>query len=364
MIGKTLSRYFGMRFLGAVTAVFVGALVVIAMIDFIEMLRRSSDVKDVSTLFVAKITIYRMPYLTERIMPFTVLVGAMSCYLNLSRRLELVIARAAGVSAWQFIAPALIIAMLLGLFATTIYNPVSAAMREQSSRMEAELFRRDNSFLGSGSGSGFWLLQRSDDGQAIINAQNSGQQGLQLTSVTVFRLDQTGRFRDRIEAKTATLENGYWRLEEARVSAEQSPPTDHAIFNLKTSLTAVQVRESFATPDAVSFWQLSSYIGLAENACLPAAGYRVQFYVLLAQPFYLAAMVLLAAAVSLRLFRFGGIQKMVLSGIGAGFLLYVMSKVTGDLSNAGLMPPVVAAGLPVLFGGLTGVITLLFQEDG
>jgi lipopolysaccharide export system permease protein len=363
MIGSTLSRYFGMRFLGAVMAVFVGALVLIAMIDFIEMLRRSSDMKDVSTLFVAQITLYRVPYLAERIMPFAVLVGAMSCYLNLSRRLELVIARAAGVSAWQFIAPAVVIAMLIGLVATTIYNPVSAAMREQSSRMEAELFRRDkNSFHEIGSG--FWIRQRSDDGQAIINAKSSSQQGLQLTGVTVFRLDETGRFRDRIEAKTANLENGYWRLEEARVGAEQSPPTDHAIFNLKTSLTATQVRENFATPDAVSFWQLSSYIGLAENAGLAAAGYRVQFYVLLAQPFYLAAMVLLAAAVSLRLFRFGGVQKMVLSGIGAGFLLYVMSKVTGDLSKAGIMPPVVAAGLPVLFGGLTGVITLLFQEDG
>ena len=192
-----------------------------------------------------------------------------------------------------------------------------------------------------------------------MNAQSSSQQGVQLSGVTVFRLDPSGRFLDRIEAKTARLENGYWRLEGARVNAEQSPPLDHAVYNLKTSLTTAQVRENFATPDAVSFWQLSSYIALAENAGLAAAGYRVQFYVLLLQPFYLAGMVLLAAAVSLRLFRFGGVQKMVLSGIGAGFLLYVMSKVTGDLSKAGLMPPIMAAGLPVLFGGLTGVLTSL-----
>ena len=50
MIGTTLSRYFGMRFLGAVVAIFAGALVLVAMVDFIEMLRRSSDIKDVSTL--------------------------------------------------------------------------------------------------------------------------------------------------------------------------------------------------------------------------------------------------------------------------------------------------------------------------
>jgi len=106
------------------------------------------------------------------------------------------------------------------------------------------------------------------------------------------------------------------------------------------------------------------YIKIAEHAGLVAAGYKLQFQRLLARPFLLAAMVLLAAAVSLRFFRFGGIQKMVLSGITAGFLLYVLSKVTEDLSKAELMHPVVAAWLPVLVGGVTGFVALLYQEDG
>ena len=44
-------------------------------------------------------------------------------------------------------------------------------------------------------------------------------------------------------------------------------------------------------------------------------------------------MVLLACSVSLRFFRFGGVPKMVLSGVAAGFLLYVLSKVTEDLEQ-------------------------------
>ncbi len=75
-------------------------------------------------------------------------------------------------------------------------------------------------------------------------------------------------------------------------------------------------------------------------------------------------MVLLAAAVSLRFFRFGGVQKMILSGVGSGFLLYVLSKVTDDLSKAELMHPAAAAWLPVAVGGLTGLLALLYQEDG
>ena len=77
-----------------------------------------------------------------------------------------------------------------------------------------------------------------------------------------------------------------------------------------------------------------------------------------------AAMVLLAAAFSLRFFRFGGVQKMVLGGVASGFLLYVLSKVADDLSKAELLHPVTAAWFPVLVGAMTGFVVLLYQEDG
>jgi len=74
--------------------------------------------------------------------------------------------------------------------------------------------------------------------------------------------------------------------------------------------------------------------------------------------------VMLAASVSLRFFRMGGIQKMVLSGVVAGFLLYVLSKVTEDLRKAELMNPIDSECLTVCVGGLTGYLELLYQEDG
>jgi lipopolysaccharide export system permease protein len=363
MIGGTLLRYFGLRFINAVLAVFVGAMILVAMIDFLEMLRRAGDLKDVSTLLIAKITVFRLLFVTERIIPFAVLVGAMSCFLNLSRRLELVIARSAGVSAWQFVAPALIGAWLIGFAATTLYNPASALLRERAVRLEDQLFNNSAGTFQT-AGSSFWTRQRSEEGQAIISAKASRRQGIELGGVSIFRYDEAGHFRDRIEAKSAVLEPGYWRLDEARIYSSEAPPTELESYRLKTTLTAAQVGESFATPETVSFWDLSSYIQLAENAGLTASAYRLQFYQLLVQPFYFAAMVLLAAAVSLRFFRFGGVQKMVLGGIAGGFFLYVLAKIAGDLSKAGMVPPLAAATLPALLGGVTGVMTLLYQEDG
>jgi lipopolysaccharide export system permease protein len=359
----TLARYFGLRFLTAVLLVFAGIFALVTLVDYIEMMRRAGDVPNVSAVLVAKTSFYRVPQVVERILPFCILIGAMSCYLNLSRRLELVVARSAGLSAWQFVAPALLVAFVLGLAATAIYNPVSALLQERSKRFEAELFGHTASAL-SRSGGTFWVGQRTDEGQAIINAVSSRDQGINLNGVSVFTFDTEGRFKQRIEARAAVLEPGVWVLRDARVYALAVLPVKQSEFRLKTSLTPEQVRESFATPETVPFWELPQYIQIAEHAGLVAAGYRLQFQKLLARPFLLAAMVLLAAAVSLRFFRFGGVQKMVLSGVAAGFLLYVLSKVTEDLSKAELMHPVAAAWLPVFAGGVTGFIALLYQEDG
>jgi lipopolysaccharide export system permease protein len=364
ILAGTLRRYFAKRFLFAALSMFAGAFALVAMIDYIELMRRTADVANVSALMVAKASFYRVPQITERIMPFCILVGAMSCFLSLSRRLELVIARSAGMSAWQFITPALIVALLLGALATAVYNPISALLQEQSKRLQAEIFGENQPGLHEAAGSGFWVRQRSADGQSIINAASSREQGIRLGGITAFTFDNTGQFKERIEAKTAVLEPGSWRLEEARVYVAGSRATDPHTHLLSTNLTPEQVRESFATPETVPFWKLPLYIELADHAGLVAAGYRLQYQKLLARPFLLASMVFLAAAVSLRFFRFGGIQKMVLSGIAAGFLLYVLSKVIEDLSKAELLAPLAAAWLPVAIGSLIGLITLLYQEDG
>jgi lipopolysaccharide export system permease protein len=363
MITRTISRYFGLRFLNAVIGSFVGVVVLAGMIDYVELMRRGADWPRATPWLLAQVSMFRVPQLAERIMPFSVLIGAMSCYLSLSRRLELVIARAAGISAWQFVAPAVIAAFLFGVFATAVYNPVSATLQERSKRIEDEVVGAVETALQD-STSGFWVRQKSADGAAIINAKSSRDQGANLGAVTVFTFDVDGHFQQRIEAKDASLQDGYWLLEDVRIYASGKPLVAQPTYKLLTNLTLEQVRESFATPETVPFWQLPTYIEMAERAGLEAAGYRLQYDELLARPFLLAAMVLLAASVSLRFFRFGGVQKMVLSGITAGFLLFVLSKITDDMSKSELLSPVTAAWTPVVVGGLTGFLALLFQEDG
>ena len=81
-------------------------------------------------------------------------------------------------------------------------------------------------------------------------------------------------------------------------------------------------------------------------------------------PALLAAMTLIAAMVSLKFVRFGQSLTVILGGILAGFVLYVVSELIQAFANAGTIPPVVAAWLPVLVAAALGTTVLLHKEDG
>jgi lipopolysaccharide export system permease protein len=362
MSSSTLSRYFAVRFFIATASVFGGVFVLVWLIDYIDLTSKAANQNAPASL-VLLMSIYRVPQIMERLLPFSVLIGAMTCFFVLSRRMELVVARAAGMSVWQIIAPALLVALLLGVISTVVYNPVSATLREASKRIESQIFGQSQSPF-EGYGSGYWVRQRSTDGESILNAARSQAQGLKLTSITAFTFSAAGEFRERIEAQSALLQPGAWKLTRARIFAPNTPPQEFETYLLPTKLTREQVAERFATPDTVGFWHLPTYIRFAEESGLAAAAYRLQFQLLIARPFLLAAMILLAASVSLRAFRFGGVPQRILLGIAAGFSIYVLSKVTEDLSKAELLYPPLAAWLPIAAGGLSGFLILLHEEDG
>ncbi len=58
----------------------------------------------------------------------------------MSRKLELVVARAAGVSVWQFGLPPLIVALAIGLGAMVAYNPIAVNLKQRAAALEGRIF--------------------------------------------------------------------------------------------------------------------------------------------------------------------------------------------------------------------------------
>ena len=55
---------------------------------------------------------------------------------------------------------------------------------------------------------------------------------------------------------------------------------------------------------------------------------------------------------------------MVGGGVAAGFVLYLATKLVGDLGGAGLLSAAVAAWSPAVVASMLGALALLNQEDG
>lgn len=365
MIGKTLGLYLFARFIKSVAVVFFTIFLLIYLIDFVELLRRSSDLPNASALFVAWLALLDTPIVAEQILPFAVLFGAMAAFINLTRKLELVVARAAGVSVWQFMFPSVLGALLVGAIAIGVFNPVSALMKQQAEEIESNLFK--NKMLLADTS--MWIRQTSPVGQSILRAEASSNHGLHLETVSAFVFDPQGRFLERVDAARGDMGHddqgrSEWRLNDVVLTAPGAEPRRLDIYHLATNLEASQVVQSFGSPESAPFWALPRLVEETEQAGLDAVGYRLRFQSLLATPALLVAMVLIAASFSLKLSRMGGVGVLVLGGVAAGFVLYVASKLVSDLGGAGVLSTPVAAWSPAVVANMLGALTLLNREDG
>ena len=361
LLGATLGRYLSAHFARTILAVFGTVLTLVYTLDFVELMRRAGDVEAATPASMAQLAFFRTPAIAEQVFPFAVLFGSLFALLNLSRKLELTVARAAGISAWQFLQPGILVAALIGIVSVAAYNPISANLKQRASEIEAFLFARGTKFT---SGKDVWLRQKSLDGQAVIRAESAVEKTTTLSKVAVFTYDEAGTFLERIEARDATLHDGYWELSEAKVLSLDAEPQRYGTYLLASNLEPSQLRQSFTPPDSVPFWDFEATIVRAERAGLDATRYRLQYDVLMARPLLFVAMVFVAASVSLRFFRFGGVARMVLGGVAAGFTLYVATQLMQDLGGSGLIGPTVAAWFPAVVGSLLGTLALLHQEDG
>lgn len=361
LLVSTFGRYLTKRFARSILSVFGTFFFLVLTLDFVELMRRAGDSPLATTPKVIQLALFRAPAVAEQIFPFAVLFGGMFALLTLSRKLELVVARSVGVSAWQFLQPAALVAVLIGLVSIMVYNPLAAEMKLRATTLEAAIFARAGQ---STSGQDIWIRQRSVDGQAIIRAAAALPEGNGLSQVAIFAFNPEGGFSERIEAREAVLYRGYWELTDARVVSATEEPQSYKTYLLATTLEPEQLRQSFTPPDSVGFWAMPTVIERTQKAGLDTTRYELRYQSLMARPLLLLAMVLVAASVSLRFFRFGGVTKLVIGGVAAGFVLYVATQLSEELGASGIVNPPVAAWLPAIVGTLLGALALLHQEDG
>lgn len=374
-IAVTLSTYVARRFAG-MTLAMLGALTgLVSLFDLIELLRRAATRPEATFALVAQIAALRVPFVALQIMPFALLLGGITAFWRLTRSSELIVARAAGISALGFLAGPVAVAVGLGVLGTVGISPLSSALLARAERLDS-IYLRNTGGITALAGGRLWLRQADrgldERGVAIISGRPIATRrstavayvGFQLDEVSVWRLSADDRPLQRIEAPTARLTPGRWVLENAvTFGPERLPSAPHRI-ELPTELTPERIEDSFASPDTLGFWSLPGFIAVLEQAGFSAVRHRLHFHSLMALPLLSGAMALLAAGFSMRPTRRGGVVQMLGAGVAAGFALFVLDRITGEFGEAGTLPVVLAAWAPASAGMMLALALLLHLEDG
>lgn len=362
-LSGTLSLYISRQFLIGLGIVFSLFVVTAFVFDTLELLRRGSGKETAAFSLLIEMAVLRIPFMAQKVLPFAALVGAILCLTRLTRTQELIVARAAGVSVWQFLLPALAIAFMLGAFMITAFNPFASAMISRFEQMEG-LYLQGRSSLLEVSDAGIWLRESNGTTTDVVHARRMAREALTLHDVVIFRFEGNDRFIRRIDASEARLEKDRWDLTNALITAPDRPAETYSLFQVPTELTLEQIENSFAPPETLSFWALPGFIRVLDESGFSSVRHRLYWHATIATPLLLCAMVLVGATFSLRLNRRGGIWLLVVAGIITGFLLYFVSDLVLALGLSGKIPAWLAAWAPAGIFSLLGVASLFHLEDG
>jgi lipopolysaccharide export system permease protein len=359
-----LGRYITTRVVLGILIALIGVLASILLIDLVEQMRTIGTRTELGLLEALRLTLLKTPMLVEQTLPFVVLAGTMMAIIGLNRSSELVAMRAAGVSAWRFLAPSAFAGVVLGVLTVTLLNPLGAALyRQFEAQKEEELSSRNNSTQSSG----VWIRQGDQEGQVVIHAEGVDSSGARLDNATFmfFEVNEDAlRFTRRIRAERAVLMPGFWQLTNIVEAIPGGRPVHHANLAIPTSLDASELINRFVTPATLSFWALPGFIREARAAGFAPTRYELKWQSLLAYPLLLATMAGLGAAFSLQLQRLGNLARWGAAGVGIGMFLFFYSQLAAAFAMTQTVPALVAAWSAPLAGMFIALAMVAFMEDG
>ena len=356
-----LFRYIFKQALIGVMIAMVCVGMTIVLIDLVEQMRAISGVPNTGVGTALKFTMMRLPGLIEQSIPITILIGTIICFTSLSRRSEISAMRAAGVSAWGFLAPLCWLSGLLGVFIVLGIGPTSARLNENYENEKARLTQSIET-QGPGTSSINWRTIATQTGQIVISSEKSDSKN-KFKNAVIFEFDKSGTELIRRIAAIEIISN----------------PTNIIAHNAtiaRTGLAAVilpVVKIDFADeaqsiqskdPRTVPLWELPKLAHLAEISGGTPERFWLRFFRLIGLPLTMLAMAMFAAEMSLGLERAGSKAKSVVIALALGLMMYFFGDVAALMAISGRIPASVAGLAPPIFVLAMTLAFVSLREDG
>jgi len=358
-----LFRYLAVEFLKKLALVACLLMGVVYLFEVIDLFNRIDRDDEVPLISVFQMAFYKLPDVGHQIFPFIILFATMTTLRTLSDRSELVILRTAGLSVWQFLAPLVMVTLVVSVLYITVLHPLFSAMMSHYERMQ-NIYYGDGTETITRIDDGLWLRQEDETGNFILKAGTLDATQWIMRDIVVFFFDQDNMHSQRIDAAAAQLLDGEWDFNDVSVHQTGSSQASLPSLKLTTTLTPETIEDSFTAPQAISFWRLPHFISALEPTGLDTQELQSYYQSLLSTPLFFMAMVFMAGVVTLKTGRFVRLFPLVAMGLGCTVAIFFFSSFLQALATGEAIPLIMAVWTPPILILLLSIYVLSHKEDG
>lgn len=301
----------------------------------------------------------RVPGIIQRFLPFSVLLGTLIAFMQLNQNSEVIAMKAAGLSAHQVLAPAIVASLLLAVVSFVFNERIVARASDTLAKWEKVEFGP----LPTDREGQINVWVRNNDDLIHADFASGRGTGTVLTNVSVY--DRVGgTLRSIVEADSARVSGKGWELINARrfdVKSGQRQP----MGNVKAleGVRPDQFTLSSVDPLGLSYWRLQEAISDLEIAGRPVDSLKANLWHKISGPLSTVLMPLLAAVAAFGLARSGKLFVRAVIGMALGFAYFVADNFGLAMGNLGAYPPLLAAWGPFLLFLLIGEAVLIRTEE-
>jgi lipopolysaccharide export system permease protein len=352
---KTVRRLLYRDILGAVGFVTLAFLSLFFFIDFVDEL---GDVgKNGYGIAHALLSCaLELPGHFYELFPISVLIGTIFALARMAQSSEFTILRTGGLGPWRALGLLSLLAVAFAAVNFAVGDYVAPWSEREGVALKSQF--RGGRELGR---TGAWLKDSRRDAagrelNVSVNVRRTTPQGV-LEGVRIFEFDADSREVTRIWARSATVGDKQWLLDDAEI-------TEWPAAGIGDS-AAVRVRHEKRTPwpstldagvvaaavlpvstmSTVELWRYSRHLSSQEQA---SQRHSIQFWKKALYPLACLVMVALALPFAYLSARRGGISFKVFGGIMLGISFVLLNNVAGHLGVLRDWTPWVAAAAPGL----------------
>jgi lipopolysaccharide export system permease protein len=356
---RTIAWYTARMFLVRSAAFLLGLIIILESLD---LLGESGKILAAAGNGEAELWTYvslRVPQLIQLFLPFSVLLATLVTLATLNQNSEVVIFKAAGLSAHRILAPLLIAAFGIAIANFAFNEAVTTVATHRLKVWQEGDYARvpPEKMLTTES----WVRGGND----LFHAETVRGVGdnTVLSGVTIYDRQGDKLVRVVMAASARPAATGWTLTDVASFDVASGRRMTKPEMLLETSVVPRQFTTAAINPAYVPLWELWPQIGEQRAAGKPVDQLVAAAWHKISGPLSTVLMPLLGAVAAFGLARSGRLFVRAVIGMFLGFAFFVADNFMLAMGNFGTVPPLMAAWAPFLLFLLIGEAVLIRTEE-